>query len=48
MGLLDSIILFIAFVFLLFIFWPGALLVVAVWLWLHFIRKPASVAKEKK
>ncbi|MGZ4891213.1 MAG: hypothetical protein ACXV2B_02965 [Halobacteriota archaeon] len=39
MGLLNSVILLIAFVFLVFTFPPGALLVVVVWVYLQFIRK---------
>jgi len=48
MSLLNSAVLLIAFIFLLFIFWPGALLVVAVWVYLQIRkrRRPAE-AREK-
>ncbi|MGA2884789.1 MAG: hypothetical protein ABSE80_06525 [Halobacteriota archaeon] len=48
MSLLNSVILLIAFIYLLFIFPPGALLVVVVWVYLQFIRKPriASATKD--
>jgi uncharacterized membrane protein SirB2 len=39
MSLLNSVILIIAFLFLVFTFWPGALAVVIVWLLLQFIKK---------
>jgi hypothetical protein len=42
MGLLNSVILLIAFVYLVFTFPPGALIVVVVWVYLQFIRKPRS------
>ncbi|MGZ4852879.1 MAG: hypothetical protein ACXV3D_06795 [Halobacteriota archaeon] len=44
MGLLNSVILLIAFVFLVFTFPPGALLVVVVWVYLQFIRKRPTVS----
>jgi len=43
MSLLNSAVLLIAFIFLLFIFWPGALLVAAVWVYLQ-IRKRRRTA----
>jgi len=39
MSLLNSVILLIAFLFLVFTFWPGALAVVIVWLLLQFIKR---------
>ncbi|MGZ4847237.1 MAG: hypothetical protein ACXV3E_05590 [Halobacteriota archaeon] len=44
MGLLNSAILLSAFVFLIFTFPPGALLVVVVWVYLQFIRKRPTVS----
>ncbi|MGA9079788.1 MAG: hypothetical protein WCE82_00775 [Halobacteriota archaeon] len=44
MGILNSAILLIAFIFLLFTFWPGALVVVVVWVYLQFIRKPRTTS----
>ncbi|HYC19242.1 MAG TPA: hypothetical protein VEF35_01315 [Candidatus Bathyarchaeia archaeon] len=44
MGLLNSVILLIAFIFLIFTFPPGALLVVVVWVYLQFIRKRPTVS----
>jgi hypothetical protein len=39
MRLLNSVILLIAFLFLVLTYWPGALAVVVVWLLLQFIKK---------
>ncbi|MGA3199465.1 MAG: hypothetical protein ABSD89_08675 [Halobacteriota archaeon] len=47
MSLLNSAILLIAFIYLLFTFPPGALLVVVVWVYLQFIRKPRAASATK-
>jgi len=43
MSLLNSVIIIIAFLFLVFTFPPGALAVVIVWLCLQFIKKRRRV-----
>ena len=48
MGLLNSVILIIAFLFLVFTFPPGALAVVIVWLFLQLIKKRRRVNEKQK
>ncbi len=48
MGLLNSVILIIAFLFLVFTFPPGALAVVIVWLCLQLIKKRRRVNEKQK
>ena len=47
-GLLNSVILIIAFLFLVFTFPPGALAVVIVWLFLQLIKKRRRVNEKQK